>query len=182
MVDILLLYGVPLVDMLVPEKDRGTLLHNIYFVKYRYDLLNRKRLIYTPGMSILTRSENTTIRPLASGNRLSFPSNFKATYGTSFGQFYEQPTTIDPNQLPSGQRYQSPVFGSLYFPMGEQQSNGDINDEVTYKKTDFYFQFGGSTTIHTWNSSPYSVGVLDITDILHIFKPFGGGFDPTKLQ
>lgn len=151
------------------EKERGTALHNIYFVKYRYDLLNRKRLIYTPGMSILTRDKNTTILGLTSGNKLSFPTN-SSIDGKCFGQFGQ-----------FGQQYQSPVFGSLYFPMGKQQSDGDINS-IAYKKTDFYAQFGGSTTIHTWNSSPYAVGVLDITDILHIFKPFGGGFDPTSAN
>lgn len=149
------------------EKNEGTALHNIYFVKYRYDLLNRKRLIYTPGISILSKVKNTTILSSAgANNRLSYPSNTVYNGASSFGSLNEE---------------WSPVFGSLYFPKHKQDNNGSVNENVSFTN-DSYGQFGGSTTVHVYDRSPFAVGVLDITDILYIFKPFGGDIQPTSAN
>ena len=148
-------------------KEEGTSLHSLYQVRYRYDLVNRKRLIYTAGLSHNDNENNKTNKILSQANppKLSYPNNDYQN-GTCFI-----------NGMP--------VFGSLYFPKHEMNNNQQVCIDVAWSEpTTFttYPQFGNSVTIHAPNRTPYGVGVLDITDILHIFKPFGGVLAPTTAN
>jgi len=162
------------------EKERGTAVHWINRVIYRYDLLNRKRLIYTPGVCLRTRAGGeTTIRSNSDvGTQgLAYPTNTLKGTTSSFGTAFNG----DINDPFNSFSWWSPVFGSLYFPMHKMQSNGSVNNSISFSNSD-YAQFGGSSNVHAYDRTPYAVGVLDITDILHIFKPFGGELDPTSAN
>jgi len=153
------------------QNDFSTALHNIYYVKYRYDLLNRKRLIYTAGMTHIYKIKDLTILGSAgANNRLSYPVN-KSQQGSTH------------SNIGNTQEDWSPVFGSLYFPKFKYDPDSEPTTNLNVAVgTSAYSQYGNSTKIHNYASTPYGVGVLDITDILYIFKPFGGGIQPTSAN
>jgi hypothetical protein len=171
---------------------KGHANHKLNGVKFRYDLINGKRLIYTPGFWIGS-GENGIFGFSNSGDEI------RHSLSVNGGANQTYPYTAD---YSSNKRFQSinrvgstnktPIcYGSLYFPRMEYKA--DSSGETDW---DGNFASGGNEVdapngcplVHegaiVGGSGP-RIGirnVLDITDILQIFKPYGGGLDTTSAN
>lgn len=139
----------------------------------RYDLFNKKRQIYTIGNRNEGQERNTntgyfdkwfSIRGGLSGNNLPYPINFKQDDGKKkFGV----------NQV---------CYGSLYFPVFQTKDSGDVcGNLVSYgnvgvdESVPYYgYSYIGVSSTLTQNSFDNQTLLMNITDVVKLFKPFGG--------
>jgi hypothetical protein len=138
------------------------------FIKFRYDLDNRKRLLYTPG------NYNASIEGLGQDNdrtsiagnqninnqRLRYPATYKNGGEDRFGNIDGEQTGI-----------RTPIcYGSLYM-MRIRHKSDQFCDKVALSVSSGLP--GGGVLRYGTRIGAY--GVLDVTDILRIFSDFGKG-------
>ena len=158
------------------EDSNGIIGHGIHYLEtrgYRYDLKNRKRLLYTIGQQYGAQVGYDYDKVSLAGNQKN--SNQWAFPGTNKDGGEARMGQIGGNgEIPI-------VFGSLYMPRLEARDTGSNSDAVCPRiaTTDSNFDSpnGGlvqyANNIRNW-------GVLDVTDILSNFKAFGGNLEPTS--
>lgn len=149
------------------DSDYNTAKYFLNNVVTKYDLFNKKRQIYTIGNinkgieDILTANGKWfSIKGDLYGNNLPYPINFKQIDGNKkFGE----------DQV---------CYGSLYFPVFQTKSTDDVNNSVCGFLVNYineiedesapYYGFGyeGVSTTGSF--------LMNITDLIKLFKPFGG--------
>ena len=138
-------------------------------IKYRYDLVNRKRLLYTVGNKNGANSTNAdeskiTIRSRGNlGGRMPYPSNYRKDGEARFG------TLLNNNLNGAGVAYGSLNFARLAF---KDASNIVCSKVANYSSNNLLGVGGGGLVYYTYQYKAF--GVLDVTDIINLFKPFGG--------
>ena len=159
------------------DVDLGYANHLIDDVTYRYDLLNGERLIYTPGNWNSDNGERIAINSSGGPNQ-DYPRTFDGGFGAIDGNIDTERNT--------------PIcFGSIYFPRFRfnVQSDGDF-EFCTQLARDFSTDddypnpSNGGVLIYQGTSGVRVgiKGVLNITKLKNIFKPFGGGLDTTSAN
>jgi hypothetical protein len=150
----------------------------------RYDLKNKKRKIYTFGnynSSSNGLNRVTSIRGLESGSNIKYPVSTELSNEPRFGQ-----TTGN---------IINACYGSLYFPRLEWKGNNGGNSYclevakvqdtheptgLTYKSLYIDYEIGNVTDLGSVDGFPY---YMDITDVIKLFKEFGGGIQvPTSCN
>ncbi len=155
----------------------GVIGHGFHFLKtrgYRYDLINRKRLLYTIGQRYGFQEGQDYDEISIAGNQKN--SNQWAFPGTNINGGEQRMGKIGGNgETPI-------VYGSLYMPRLEAKDTGDT-DAVCPRiaVTDNGFDSPNGGVVYYENAIE-EYGVLDVTDILSNFKVFGGNLPPTSAN
>lgn len=171
--------------------DGGYANHLIDNVTYRYDLLNGERLIYTPGNWNQSGGSGDEagdrVRLSLNNEGNSSKQNYPVTSRFSSSDRF---SAIDGNVDSSG--INTPIcFGSLYFPRlrFKVQNDGDFQFCTRFARDfsaddDFPNPPNGGILLHQGTDEIVVgiKGVLNITKLKNIFKPFGGGFDTTSAN
>ena len=154
----------------------GIIGHGIHYLEtrgYRYDLKNRKRLLYTIGQQYgAQQGYDYDVVSLAgnqkNSNQWAFPGTNKNGGEARMGKI-------------GGNNGEIPiVFGSLYMPRLEAKDTGDTDavcPRIATTDSGFDSPNGG---VVLYNYDIRNWGVLDVTDILSSFKAFGGNLEPTS--
>ena len=155
------------------DSDYNTARYFLNNVVTKYDLFNKKRQIYTIGNrnTAEERVSNSgyfakwfSIRGHLSGDNLPYPINFKQDDGKKkFGE----------NQV---------CYGSLYFPVFQTKSNSSTctslvgyGNDIEDESMPYYgYSYIGLSTMDIQNVSDGSPLLMNITDLINLFKPFGG--------
>lgn len=132
-------------------------------IKYKYDLNNRKRLLYTPGnfnaATTFGSGDDDARISIANDDlnpqRLRYPSTYKNNGQERFGQL-------------NGDGDVPVCYGSLYM-MRIGHKDGDFCDKVAAQSTS---SLPGGGVLY-YSSQIGFANVLDVTDILKIFADFG---------
>jgi len=132
-------------------------------LKFRYDLENKKRLIYTVGLKNNATDANNgdwrkcAIKSQGNNNILNYPQAYTIDSHSSFGN-------------------EETCYGSLYFLKFEDNQNNGYNDA--------HMDYDG-----LYGNEPYAgfkykrlqlYGILDITDLIDDFIVFGGVLNTTS--
>ncbi len=172
------------------EEGKGYGTHLIREVRYQYDIKNQKRLVYTVGTASQLHEDDggnkkTNAIVVNGGNNLRFPSTNKFGGDIVF-------SSIDGfnnvNNYPV-------VHGSLYLRKFESgvDSGGDARfcrlTVRDYAGNPFYGQpptasnllYQGSISGNSGPRNP-TYGALNITNLLKLFKPFGGSLSETSAD
>ena len=138
------------------------------FIKYKYDLKNRKKLLYTPGnwngattSGLADDDDKISIAGNQDMNsaRNRYPVTYKNGGEDRWGRLNGDGST--------------PIcYGSLYF-----MRLGYKNDEVCNKVASINSNSYPGGGVVYYNSQLGCKNVLDVTDVIKFFKDFGGGID-----
>lgn len=160
------------------QDSNGIIGHGIHYLEtkgYRYDLKNRKRLLYTIGQQHAYQEGYDYDELSLAGNQKN--SNQWAFPGTNINGGEQRMGKIGGNgEIPI-------VFGSLYMPRLEARDTGvnstAVCPRIATTNTSFDSPNGG---VVLYQSQITNYGVLDVTDILSNFKAFGGNLEPTSAN
>lgn len=153
---------------------------NFDTIKYRYDLQNRKQLVYTVGQRNESNENNTDNgkHMMIAGNQTNNVSGRKSYPGVNIQGGEQRWSRID-----GALNKAAPIcYGSLYMPRLKiknenwcGKSFGNTGVAGVYTQTlDPVPLSSGILVYATGHMGSY--GVLDVTDILPLFSEFGGGF------
>ena len=142
-------------------------------IKYRYDLVNRKRLLYTVGnmngsARNATDNRETCVSNFDLNGRQPYPMNYKDGGDSRFGIIQGS------NFSQAGVVYGSLNFHRLAF---KDASGSDICDKIAWYDEFSQAPNGG---IVFYRNRHRALGVLDVTDLVKLFKPFGGTLPTTS--
>jgi hypothetical protein len=140
-----------------------------------YDLKNKKRKIYTFGNSNDSLEDDSRVTSISNhipGNNITYPVNFKPDDVKRFMR-----------NINTGEN--GVCYGSLYFPRLEWKGDEEspvFCDDVAVIQTNRIpngLEYGRLKINNTnFNQPPY---YMDITDVIKLFKEFGGGIQmPTS--
>jgi hypothetical protein len=150
------------IDTIQGDDEVGTAIHTLpNTTRFSYDLVNKKRLVYTLSTSYEYNKDNDGFEPTriigseSSSGRLNYPSNQKEggerTFGGSSFNF--------DNNRPED----SYCFGNLFFPKYEVKNNTSCIGISSFTSSG---EFGGSVAEY---SEGVTIGdILDITDVYDI--------------
>jgi len=139
---------------------------------FRYDLISKKRSIYTVGNQNWGEEcvgscdkKWIAIRGHQNGGKLPYPINFTRADGKkNFGMGRV-------------------CYGSLYFPKFQVKSNGNDETEYYCNVLTVYGAGDGTQPYRGFvylNTAINARNIMDITEILYLFKPFGGQINSTS--